>query len=341
MREPEMKRLPPKLVPMLTAIIFMVLLFIGWQIISRNQYLPVNPDDRSRIELRIPANSTATQVAHILKENDLIRSERAFLNFCREQKLDVQLKAGVYSLSRAQNLYDIARQLAAGETVQNKFTVPEGYTLEKIGTLLVNHKIISRAEWQDALQDKYKYDFLPGQANLACLEGFLFPDTYEITEDITAHEIIDNMLKNFANHWDNEFAELARVRGTETRDVIIVASLVEKEAQVSEERKRIAGVIYNRLAIGMPLQIDATVLYSLGEHKEQISYQDLQVNSPYNTYLHPGLPIGPIANPGTESIKAALSPEKHSYYYYVARGDGSHYFSKTYAEHQNAIKKYQ
>lgn len=341
MREPEVKRLPPKLVPTLTAIIFIVLLLIGWQSISRNQYLPVNPDDKSRIELQIPPNSTAVQVAHILKENDLIRSERAFLKYCRDSKLDAQLKAGVYRLSPAQDLYDIVRQLAAGETMQNTFTVPEGYTLEQIGTLLVERKIISQADWQEALQDNYTYDFLPEQANQARLEGYLFPDTYEITEDITAHEIIDNMLSNFADHWNREFAELARTKDREASEIIIVASLIEKEAQVAKERNRIAGVIYNRLAIGMPLQIDATVLYSLGEHKEQISYQDLKVNSPYNTYLHPGLPIGPIANPGTESIKAALNPEKHSFYYYVAQGNGSHYFSKTYAEHQDAIKKYQ
>ncbi len=341
MREPEVKLFPSKLVPTLTAIIFIVLLIIGWQTISRNQYLPVNPDDKSRIELRIPSNSTAAQVAHILKENDLIRSERAFLNYCRRQKLDAQLKAGVYSLSRAQDSHEIARQLAAGETVQNKFTIPEGYTIEQIGNLLVERKIISRSEWQTALQDKYKYDFLSEPGNPSSLEGYLFPDTYVITEDTNAHEIIDNMLKNFAALWNREFAELARARGTEMKDAIIVASLVEKEARVAEERKRIAGVIYNRLAIGMPLQIDATVLYSMGTHKEKISYQDLKINSPYNTYLYPGLPIGPIANPGTESIKAALNPEKHNYYYYVARGDGSHYFSKTYAEHQNAINKYQ
>ena len=341
MREPEVKHLPPKLVPTLMAIIFIVLLLLGWQVLSRNQFLPVNPGDKSRIELRIPPNSTAVQVAHILKENDLIRSERAFLNYCRDEKLDVQLKAGLYSLSRGQSVQDISQQLATGETVQNNFTIPEGYTLQQIGTLLVERKIISQEDWQKALLDNYKYDFLPEQANATYLEGYLFPDTYEITEDITAHEIIDQMLSNFASHWDREFAEMARARGKGIRETIIVASLVEKEAKSPAERKRIAGVIYNRLAIGMPLQIDATILYSLGEHKEKISYQDLKVNSPYNTYLHTGLPIGPIACPGTASMQAALNPEKHVYYYYVSRGDGTHYFSKTYAEHQSAITKFQ
>ncbi len=341
MREPAVKHLRPKLVPTLMTIMFIVLLFIGWQIITRNLYLPVNPDDKSRIELRIPPSSTAVQVAQILKENDLIRSERAFLNYCQDKKLDAQLKAGLYSLSRSQSVQDISQQLAAGETVQNNFTIPEGYTLQQIGQLLVARKLVSQEEWQAALLDDYKYDFLPEQSSQARLEGYLFPDTYQVTEDNNAHEIIDHMLSNFASHWDREFAEMARARGTGIREAIIVASLIEKEARVPAERKRIAGVIYNRLAIGMPLQIDATILYSLGEHKEQISYQDLKVNSPYNTYLHPGLPIGPIACPGTASMQAALNPEKHAFYYYVSQGNGSHYFSKTYAEHQNAIIKYQ
>jgi len=121
---------------------------------------------------------------------------------------------------------------------------------------------------------------------------------------------------------------------------VIIASLIEREAQQADERKRIAGVIYNRLAIDMPLQIDATVLYSLGTHKNKVDYADLKVDSPYNTYLYPGLPAGPISCPGSASIAAALQPEKNDYYYYVSRGDGSHQFSRTFAEHQAAINKY-
>lgn len=341
MREPEVKHFQSKLVSTLMAVIFVVLLLLGWQTISRHQYLPVNADDKNRIELRIPPNSTAASVASLLKENDLIRSERAFLHYCRDEKLDVQLKAGLYSLSRSQSVQDISQLLAAGETVHNKFTIPEGYTIKQIGELLVEKKIVTQEDWQKALLEKYNYDFLPKQANESRLEGYLFPDTYQVTEDTTAHEIVDNMLRNFGSRWELEFAKLAQTKGVGIRETIIIASLVEREAQVSSERKRIAGVIYNRLNTGMPLQIDATIIYSLGEHKEQITYQDLKVNSPYNTYLHNGLPFGPIACPGTASIQAVLNPEKHAYYYYVSQGNGSHYFSKTYAEHQNAIKKFQ
>lgn len=341
MREPEVKHRLSRTAQILMALVFIVLLMIGWQTIFRNQYLPVNAKDTSRIELRIPANSSAADVAQLLKESNLIRSKRAFLYYCKKNHYDAQLKAGVYSLSPAQDLYDIVHQLAAGETIQHKYTIPEGYTVQQIGELLVKREIVSQEDWQKALQDNYAYDFLPAQVSDNRLEGFLFPDTYQINEQTNAHEIIDNMLRNFASHWDSKFAQISKTRGTSMREAIIVASLIEKEAQVPSERKRIAGVIYNRLALGMPLQIDATVLYSLGKHKEQISYTDLKVDSPYNTYVYAGLPIGPIACPGSASIEAALSPEKNDYYYYVSKGDGSHYFSKTYAEHQNAIKKYQ
>ena len=148
------------------------------------------------------------------------------------------------------------------------------------------------------------------------------------------------MLDNFATVWNKEYAEQVSVKKLSPHNVIVIASLIEREARIPEERMRISGVIYNRLQKGMPLQIDATVLYSLGEHRETVTYKDLEINSPYNTYKNVGLPPGSIASPGRAAIDAAINPEQHSYYYYVAKGDGSHYFSSTYAEHLNAKKKY-
>ncbi len=341
MREPEVKRMQPRWVTILLAILFLGLMGIGWQAISRHQYLPVNPNDKAQIEVHIPESSSAVEVAHLLKENNLIRSERAFLNYCKRENYDSQLKAGIYSFSRSQTLQAISLQLVEGKGLMNSFTVPEGYTLKQIGDLLVRENIVSQQDWQQALRDEYDYEFLSPQTDEKRLEGFLFPDTYSVGKQTTAHEIINNMLANFARQWSKEFTRVAKDREMSVRDVVIVASLIEKEARIAGERKRIAGVIYNRLNINMPLQIDATILYSLGQHKQQITNQDLQVNSPYNTYRHTGLPPGPIACPGKASIEAALYPEKHTYYYYVAQGDGSHYFSKTFAEHEQARQKYQ
>ncbi len=148
--------------------------------------------------------------------------------------------------------------------------------------------------------------------------------------------MIDMMLKQFAQVWDKEFADLARQKGMSAYQVVTVASMIEKEALFDSERPRIAGVIYNRLQEGMPLQVDATVLYSLGRHKDQVLLKDLEVESPYNTYRNTGLPPGPIASPGLTSLSAALQPEDHNYFYYVATSDGHHVFSRTYAEHLKA-----
>ncbi len=341
MRELEVKKGKPRWIPLFLSLLFLILLVFGWQAITRLQYLPVDAQDRSQIEVHIPENSSAVEVAQILKEKDLIRSERAFLRYCVQEHFDSQLKAGVYRLSRSQSLQAISQYLVEGKGVMNSFTIPEGYTLQQIGDLLIRENIVNQEYWQQALRDEYNYDFLPANGDEKYLEGFLFPDTYAVAEQATAHEIIDDMLSNFASHWTTKYDQAAQQRQISVKETIIIASLIEKEAQVPAERKRIAGVIYNRLDLGMPLQIDATILYSLGQHKEQISNQDLQVNSPYNTYRHTGLPPGPIACPGTASIEAALYPESHPYYYYVAKGDGSHYFSKTFAEHETAIIKYQ
>ena len=148
------------------------------------------------------------------------------------------------------------------------------------------------------------------------------------------------MIRNFTVVWKNNFAIEAEKSGMSIFDTIIIASMIEKEAMVGDERTIISGVINNRLKINMSLQIDATVLYALGQHKEVVLYRDLDINSPYNTYLNPGLPAGPIASPGQAAIAAALNPQKHDYLYYVATGDGRHYFANTYEEHLQAKAKY-
>ncbi|HWQ76040.1 MAG TPA: endolytic transglycosylase MltG [Syntrophomonas sp.] len=340
MRAVQLRQEKPKRIIILLGIVFFALLVLGGIMISQHQYKPVDADDKTTIAVSIPAGSGAVQVAGLLKAKDLIRSEKAFLKYCRQEQLDGALKAGSFSLSRSMSTPEICRQLVDGKNANNYVTIPEGYTLKTIGQLMLEKRHISEEAWQKALQDDYDYDFLPAPGSPNRLEGYLYPDTYEFAEQADAHDIIDQMLSNFAFHWDQEFAQLAKKQNLNQHDVVIIASLVEGEAQQADERRRIAGVIYNRLAIDMPLQIDATVLYSLGTHKNTVDYNDLKVDSPYNTYLHRGLPAGPIGSPGSAAIKAAMQPEKNDYYYYVSRGDGSHQFSRTYSEHLAAIKKY-
>ncbi len=333
---------PKRLMAFVLAVVFIAAMgLFTWRFITA-QYAPVDPDDRSFVDIVIPPQSTANQIAELLKKNELIHSETAFLGYCKKEGYDSRLMAGHYRLSRSYSLATIAGYIAEGRVVNISFTIPEGYTVAQIKDLLVHKKICSAEAWDLAIKKKYDYSFLKevpdGQKEP--LEGFLFPDTYSISEDCSVEQIIDMMLKNFEQVWDKRFAAEAKSQKLGVYDTVILASLVEKEARVANERPIISGVIKNRLKDGMLLQIDATILYALQEHKQDISYRDLEVESPYNTYKYTGLPPGPIACPGEAAIAAALKPAQHNYYFYVYKGDGSHYFSKTFAEHLQAQRKY-
>ena len=171
------------------------------------------------------------------------------------------------------------------------------------------------------------------------LEGYLYPDTYEFPPHVTANQVLLEMLLNFGKRFARPYQrDLASAPHT-LHEIVTIASLIEREARVPGDRPRIAGVIENRLRAKMPLEIDATVLYALGHHKQRVTFKDLTVRSPYNTYRHKGLPPGPIANPGLDSLLAALHPEPNAYFFYVARPDGSHLFTRTPGEHEAAKRE--
>jgi UPF0755 protein len=341
MSEIKMNKTRLLIIPVLLITVLIMGALLSWQFIN-GQMQPVDPEDKQQVQVRIPENSSAQAIAAILHKHNLIRSEGAFLNYCRYNKLDSRLKAGLYTFSRSQDLKEIATEIAEGKETSLSITIPEGYNLKQIGQLLVSRKICTAEDWQLAITAEYNYDFIkglpPGDNRL---EGYLFPDTYKIEEKTEAQDIVDMMLANFSRRWSKNFANQALARNLDMRKVIIIASLIEKEARVAGERKRISGVIQNRLQLGMPLQICSTVNYCLGTSKEVLTYKDLEVDSPYNTYRYTGLPPGPIASPGQAAIEAALYPEAHHYYYFVSKGDGSHYFSRTFAEHSAAQQKYE
>lgn len=341
MIETEMKTAKPLTTLFLLVLVAAALIGSGYLLLSL-QLQPVDPSDPSVVEVRLPENSTARGVAALLAANGLIRNESVFLAYCRHKGLDKQLQAGMYEFDRSMSVPQLAALIAEGKVKSRSLTIPEGFTVEQIGELLCMEKICTAQQWEEALAQVGDYPYLPqaGASPEKRLEGFLYPDTYRIDEASTAQEIVAMMLARFSTVWNQEFAAQAKAKNIGVRDAVIVASLIEREARVPEERKRIAGVIYNRLQAGMPLQIDATIIYSLGGHRESLTYKDLEVDSPYNTYQHAGLPAGPIASPGRESIAAALAPESNDYMYYVAKGDGSHQFSKTYAEHLAAKARY-
>lgn len=325
----------------LVFLILAVLLFWGWQIYTL-QHGAVDANDTVFKTVTIPPEASAQQVAQILLDNDLIHSKRIFLSYCKKYQLDNKLKAGNFMLSRSQTLEEIVQIIVEGRESHITFTIPEGYTLKEMGKLLHKQGLVNEEEWNQATGGAYDFSFLKNlpadQENR--LEGFLFPDTYNITETMKARDIITMMLNQFAAVWESDCAAQAQDKGLSVLEAVTIASLIEREAAAPGERRTISGVIDNRLKIDMPLQIDATIIYSLKEHKEIVTNADLKIDSPYNTYKYKGLPPGPIAAPGRESLIAALNPEKHPFYYYVSRGDGTHEFTRTFNEHLQAIARY-
>jgi len=323
-------------------LVFLVLLLLTglsfWQF--NHRLLAVDPEDSVLIEVTVSSNSNTARIASQLAEKGLINNPDIFIWYCRLKGYDSQLQAGVYQFGKSQGIPEMVQDLVAGRVKSKTITIPEGYDLRQIGELFVAREICSLEEWQTAVLKDYDYEFLrdiPKRDNR--LEGFLFPETYRIRDGASPEELIKMMLSQFSKVWDEQFSAAAEQSGLTTYRVITLASMVEKEGRHDEERPRIAGVIFNRLQIGMALQIDATVLYSLGGHKDRVLLKDLEVDSPYNTYRNTGLPPGPIASPGAVSIQAVLQPEKHDYYYYVTSEGGYHTFSRTYEEHLRAKNK--
>ena len=219
-----------------------------------------------------------------------------------------------------------------------KFTIPEGYKLEQIVEKLSSLEVVSIEEIEAALAaEKYQYAFIsqiPEREKK--LEGYLFPDTYEIYKDAAAGAIVKKMLDRFDDIFTEEYRNRAKELGMTIDQVVTLASIIEREAKLDDERATVSAVFHNRLKKNMMLESCATVQYLFKEQKEVLSYNDLKIESPYNTYINTGLPPGPIASPGRKSIEAALYPENVDYLFFFARDDGSHIFTKTYSEHINA-----
>lgn len=296
------------------------------------------------ITVVVPRQATAGQVGEILKQNNLVRSSLIFSLYARFKGMDNKIKAGQYRLNNSLSTPVILRELVDGSLAAETFTIPEGYTTSQIADLLVSKGLVSREKFFLAVSiDNFPYSFIErlpkGEKRL---EGYLFPDTYQVTRGSSENSIIDMMLKRF----ENELAELnyparANDMGLTLHQAVTIASMVEREAKIDEERPIIAGVIFNRMSQSMPLQIDATVQYALGGNRDRVYYKDLEVDSPYNTYKNLGLPPGPIAVPGRSSLLAVVDPTRTDYYYYVAKADGSHAFAKTLAEHNVNKERYQ
>jgi len=302
---------------------------------------PYSPSGNSE-KITISQGMTVEQLAEKLQQRHIIRSVWAFRMLAWLRQDNFKLYVGDYQLAQTMSPAEIINDLLTGAEF-TRVTIPEGYTTDQIIALLVQKGVGSKEEFTKVItDDAFPYPFLQGAPKgIHRLEGYLFPNTYYIYIKTSPHAVIDLLLQQFAKELTPEVQKQLVTMKLSIPQWVTLGSLVEKEAVKESDRPLIASVILNRLKINQPLQIDATIQFLLAAPKPKLLNKDLQISSPYNTYLHKGLPPGPIANPGDASLQAALYPAQTDFLYYVAKKDGYHVFAKTYAEHLKNIKLYQ
>jgi UPF0755 protein len=282
----------------------------------------------------IPQGASMRTAAESLSKAGVIRSARLFRFYATVKRSDRGIKAGTYMLRRGESWSTVLDALRAGKGIVQVVTVPEGYAISQIAPLLASKLQQPADSVEGAARDTAWLHRLG--VPISTLEGYLFPDTYSFPDGTTARAAVNTMLRRFEQVWRPEWtARLDSIRMTR-HQVLTLASIVETEARLAEERPVIAGVYVNRLREGMLLEADPTVQYARGTHTARVFYKDLEIESPYNTYRHPGLPPGPIASPGRASIMAALYPATVPYKFFVAYPDGHHEFRNDLAAHTRA-----
>lgn len=302
-------------------------------------------DSKQTQAFNLKQGMSAGQVSQELENMKLIRSAEVFRQLCRVEKADSKLVTGMYYLSPSMSSRQILDTLLQGPVPDIiKITIPEGFTIAEIVNVLAKNGLGKEQEFYDAMQtfQSKDYSFLAdAPSGKTRLEGFLFPDTYFFDKDSKPKDVIDRFLERFEQELTAETKSRLKELNMSVFTWVTKASIVEREAVKQEERPIIAGIFDNRLKKDMALQSCATVQYLLGEVKPVLTLEDIEIDSPYNTYKNTGLPPGPIANPGHASLSAALYPTKTDYFFFVAKNDGSHAFAVTYDEHLRNVNKYQ
>ena len=305
---------------------------VTWKII--NPLGPVNCHAQEEQLFRVKAGSSSSLIARDLEKAGLLKNRRVFNIYARLSGDAGKFKAGQYLLNPAMDALTIMEKLVRGKVATLTFTIPEGYHLRQIAQVFAKEGIAEEKEFWDVVENgQFTQSFLQDLPQTERrLEGYLFPDTYIIPKGMPVKEVIELMLQRFAQ----VYKQLpANNTGLSMHEVVTLASIVEGESVLDEERPIIASVFFNRLKIGQRLEADATLQYVFAERKGRVLYEDLEIASPYNTYRHQGLPPGPIGSPGEASLRAVLEPKDTTYYYFVARKDnsGEHVFARTLAEH--------
>jgi UPF0755 protein len=299
------------------------------------------PPSNERVwkEIQVTEGMSLKTVAGILQKEGIIRYRGYFEIIGRLEGISRKVSIGYYGLNTNMSMWEVLDALRKGKIIEYEVVVPEGYNIYQIGWTLTGTPLLSDPNKFIKLAKNKEYVHSLG-IEADTLEGYLFPDTYYLPKGIKFEDIARKMVQRYKAVFVDSYRSRAKELGFTEHQIITLASIVEKEAKVSSERKLIAAVYYNRLKQGMRLQADPTAVYGTKAWITKVTANDLRRNSPYNTYLRKGLPPGPIANPGQGAILAVLYPDNVDYLYFVAQGDGSHYFSKDFDEHEKAIGRY-
>ncbi|WP_438758828.1 endolytic transglycosylase MltG [Enterococcus sp. AZ126] len=318
---------------------------------------PLDKKDNKLVQVHIPEDSSNKRIANILEENKIIKSGMVFNYYAKFKNL-TDFQAGYYQMAPDMSLDEIGALLREGGTAEptqladGKVTIPEGFDIDKIGDAIEENtdfkkdqfiELMKNQSYFDTMKEKYP-ELLESAAEAKDVryhfEGYLFPATYDYYKDAKLEDFVEQMIAK-SNSVIEPFIPMVHAKGMTIQQVLTLASLVEKEGVKEEDRKKIAQVFFNRIAANMPLQSDISILYALGEHKELVTYKDLEVDSPYNLYKNTGYGPGPLDSPSEQAINAVLNPIPNDYLYFVADiSTGNVYFAETYEQHQEFIEQY-
>jgi len=315
---------------------------------------PLDPNATKTIAVEVPIGSSLSSISTLLEKKGVIKDARVFKYYAKF-KNESQFQAGNYDLTQAMTFDELIESLKTGKVYRKPvftMTVPEGLTLEQIGKVIEKKTPYTQKEFMDLVtsdtfvqQMMANYPELVTEAVLADnirydLEGYLYPATYSYYEEKPSLQAIVEEMVAAMNNVVKNYSDVLAEKQMSVHQLLTFASLLEEEATAQTDRETIASVFYNRINEGMPLQTDPTVLYALGDHKDRVLYEDLEVDNAYNTYKNKGLPPGPIAGAGKTSIEASLNPSQTDYFYFLADKEGVNHFSKTYDEHLQKVEKY-
>ena len=318
-------------------VVFLLLVFF---FVCFEVYVPANPDSHETITYTVQKGWGDNQIANDLQKLGIIKSSYFFRFYVDASLQHSSLQAGKYNFSPNMSIYQIVKKMAQGDVIKDSIIILEGWDIGDIGKYMQSKGICDQNEFIALTQKDYsnEFSFLQDKPKNLGLEGYLFPDTYEIAKGETCQDILNLMLSNFDKKLTPDLKAEIKKQKKSIFDVITMASLIEKEVRSLSDKKIVSGILWKRISVGMPLQLDCTVNYVTGKSDASCTIKDTKIDSPYNTYKYPGLPKGPISNPGIDSITAAIYPTKTNYWFYLS--DGKTIFSETLEQHNIAKAKY-